>query len=217
MVLHQRGKRLAKCPLAGHSEFVPGRPELSEAWNISAKWLRYFGLHGRREAVISAAVDGPCKVAELADSRESCMVVGTDHGRIVRLRQHLAGEPELVPASVLWNVLGKEVEKQSKWPAIWATSALHSLHGVCLALRDEHRNLYAFDMVTRRMLGRWRLPHHPGRTWNALAGGATHVFITSQDEVGSAPQLWRFSLPNVVAHLFQTRGQARPRGLEARA
>ncbi len=84
---------------------------------------------------------------------------------------------------------------------VWATSILQTLPGgYLLALRDGRRSVHGMHMPTRRVVGRWRLPQQVGRTWTALAGGVSHVVITSQDEQGGNAQLWRFILPKVLRH-----------------
>mmetsp|Transcript_68008 Transcript_68008/g.172096 ORF Transcript_68008/g.172096 Transcript_68008/m.172096 type:complete len:987 (-) Transcript_68008:87-3047(-) len=205
LVLHERGQRLAECDLFGQSDdagSVAAAPEAStpaKVWNISTQWLR--ALDGyMREEVISAAMDPACgseRGSPEFRTNSSCVVVGTNHGRIVRLRKATRKAGELVPADALWNALGETVKPQLA--EVWATSLLQTLPGgYLLALRDGRRSVHAMHMATRRIVGKWRLPDRPGNTWTALAGGSNHLFITSQNDAGSHAELWRFSLPPIL-------------------
>jgi len=221
LVLHERGQRLAECdliqptlptlpPLPSVAAVAGGGRQMAsadansvaaapEVWNISTKWLR--ALDGyMREEVISASMDAECSMRGGAPefrSNNSCVVVGTNHGRIVRLRKHTRHDGELVPADALWNTLGETVKPQIA--EVWATSLLQTLPGgYLLALRDGRRTVHAMHMASRRIVGKWRLPDRPGNTWTALAGGSNHLFITSQNDAGSHAELWRFSLPPIL-------------------
>jgi len=206
LVLHERGQRLAECDLFGQSDdagSVAAAPEAStpaKVWNISTQWLR--ALDGyMREEVISAAMDPACgseRGSPEFRTNSSCVVVGTNHGRIVRLRKATRKAGELVPADALWNALGETVKPQLA--EVWATSLLQTLPGgYLLALRDGRRSVHAMHMATRRIVGKWKLPERPGHTWTALAGGSDHLFITSQSDAGNNAELWRFRLPSALS------------------
>eukprot|EP00446_Apocalathium_sp_SHHI-4_P037963 CAMPEP_0177304086 /NCGR_PEP_ID=MMETSP0368-20130122/6473_1 /TAXON_ID=447022 ORGANISM="Scrippsiella hangoei-like, Strain SHHI-4" /NCGR_SAMPLE_ID=MMETSP0368 /ASSEMBLY_ACC=CAM_ASM_000363 /LENGTH=964 /DNA_ID=CAMNT_0018762665 /DNA_START=115 /DNA_END=3005 /DNA_ORIENTATION=+ len=207
LVLIERGLRLAECDLvfpmngAGAGGHAGAAEEDGKVWNISTKWLRADGTFHNdliSEELISAAIDSDCSTEHATGSGESaCVVVGTNHGRIVRLRRSLDKEGELVPADVLWNVQGTAVKPEIA--EVWATSMLQTLPGgYLLALRDGRRSVHAMHMATRKVVGRWRLPRKAGRTWTALAGGASHVYITSQDDHGGSAELWRIRLPKAL-------------------
>merc|ERR1711957_844087 len=60
-----------------------------------------------------------------------------------------------------------------------------------MALREGQKNVHAIDLEHHRVVGKWSLPEHPGRTWTAIAGGATHLFLASQGEAcRDTPDHW---------------------------
>lgn len=221
LVLHDGGARVAVCELFRGSTEIPSDPKKElpsgvelhasvgngaahsgDAWNVSTKWLRTGAPNGREE-VISASIDSRCESSSGADGESDSklcgMVVGTNQGRIVRLRRHIDGSRELVPESVVWNELGSRATADMLVEEVWATSSLQAiLGGILLALKHQREILYAIHMPTHRILGRWRLPKTPGRVWTSLAGGGTHIFIASQDEGGTSAELWRFALPHAL-------------------
>lgn len=218
LVLHERGQRLAECDLTPvRLPKWPGEPENKKAqellerkrtvgkediiWNISSKWLR--GTESSNEQVISAATDPRgCEKHEGINASSDphaapCLVVGTDHGRILRLRRNANDDRALVPSAALLNWVGKKVK-----PAhleVWATSLLHTLPGgFLLSLQDQRRSILAVDVLSHHVVGRWKLPERPGRIWTALAGGDTHLFVSSEDLNGGSAELWRFVLPKML-------------------
>jgi len=170
-----------------------GHPELKlpkDVWELSGKWLRNFGGGMKPEEIISVVVDSSCHSTASLDERDSCMVVGTSHGRVVAFRPHMSESSELVPAKALWNVLGKAaITEQVRG---LATSLMTSLPGgFVLALREGQQNLHAIDAEKRHIVGKWRLPFHRGRRWTALAGGATHIYLASQGGAcADSPAQW---------------------------
>jgi len=199
MVLHAHGHRVAACQLSPTSADVQRRllegvdEEAGSVWTLSSKWLRDLGDGSKREEIISLSVDTDCQVPGTIDKRDSCVVVGTNHGRMVELRRHLSHNGELVPAGALWNVLGKAALAEQVEGV--ATSLLTAIPGgFVVALREGQRNVHAIDVERKHVVGQWRLPHLSGRTWTAIAGGATDLFIVSQGGVcGDAPEEWKDS------------------------
>mmetsp|Transcript_110741 Transcript_110741/g.352787 ORF Transcript_110741/g.352787 Transcript_110741/m.352787 type:complete len:1159 (-) Transcript_110741:110-3586(-) len=207
MVLHARGHRVAACRLspgeaegadaagAATADSSDGEAEAdadhkNNIWTVSGKWLRDLGDGRKREEVISVVVDTDCPTSDSLDEKDSCVVVGTNHGRMVQLRRHMRHSSELVPAGALWNVLGKAaLEEQVDGLATSLMTAIPG--GLVLALREGQHNVHAIDVQNKKVVGKWRVPQLHGRTWTAIAGGAKHLYLANQGGAcGNIPERW---------------------------
>lgn len=182
LVLYAEGRRVATCrlspPAVSHEAASVDEPA-DAVWAVSGKWLRDLGNGRKKEEVISVVVDMNCEDSASLGRRDSCVVVGTSHGRMVQLRRHMHQSGELVPASALWNVLGKAaLEEQVDGTATSLLTAIPG--GYVLRLGEGQHNVYAIDVEHKRVIGKWRVPQLPGRTWTAIAGGATALYLASQ-------------------------------------
>ncbi len=45
---------------------------------------------------------------------------------------------------------------------------------------EGQHNVHAVDVEHKRVIGKWPAPQLPGRTWTAIAGGATALYLANQ-------------------------------------
>jgi len=220
LVLHQRGQLLAVCDVdfasggratmsskssttlvrASTSVDYPNSSGVDNVgtsdrvWHISDEWLHSSFGTIEQEEVHSMAVYHQCKQAKEFSPNKTypCVVVGTTHGRVVRLRRHLVRDNELVPAGALRDVVAARAEDTEKL----ASGSLHVFHsGYLLTLHRTRNTVQAIDVRNGRLVGEWTLPQQPLRTWTALSGGGNFLYIISQDNDGGNAELWRFPAP----------------------
>jgi len=99
LLLHQRGSRVAGCPLPGAHKPADGS---TKVFGISRKWLQRADVNGFNEGeqVASVSKDPSCLAQKSTALQEGCALVGTTHGRVAKLRL-ATFQKELVPFDII--------------------------------------------------------------------------------------------------------------------
>jgi hypothetical protein len=188
LVLHKKGRQISKCPVGNTAMTVTGNN-----LTVAESWLRDVGYGGQvalqaTETVSSVAADSVCP---------DCVVVGTTHGRLVRMQKGVFTQ-KLVPLAPVRGV--KE-----------APSSLHvTTSGIVLSLHPKKRTLEATTSDGRHM-GAWKIPNAastdaaPG--WTGVCATAQHVYLLGTPS-GGAPELWQFTTPQLIGQADLAAGAA---------
>jgi len=188
-VLHAHGERLAEC-------FLEEAIEAENAvWGVSTNWLR------SDEHVCTVAVDNDCdeEVGSIGGDKNTCVVVGTDKGRMVKTRKNMEVDNLLIAAAILYEDTDMAVDVTQSATAS-TIQILPSGHLLILrdGCRDKCKTIQAVDKDAIAILGEWQLPTCKDRIWSALTGDKGYVYLVSLNMEGHEAQLWRFPLPSVL-------------------
>jgi len=210
-VLHGHGSQIAECSLEVWPSEVDG--DLSQAeeeqgreWELQRMWLQDLGFG--RERMVSLAIDQECNrskslaggamTSRFVPKDRSCVVVGTNHGRIVMLRQRPGHEHQMVPTGALWNGLG--MHRKEEQSVMESSSNLQMMSDSrLLILHDRMRRVKVVHTDSVNIAGDYELPVFAGRVWSGLTGGTQHFYAISRSILGGPDQLWQFPLPQTAS------------------
>jgi len=152
-VLHGQGSKITECSLEAWPSEGDGDPSQADEqqsceWELQRNWLQDVGFG--RERMVSLAIDQECNQSKgLAEGQmtsrfvpkdRSCVVVGTNHGRIVTLAQRPGHKHQMVPTGALWNALG--MHRETEQATVESSSNLQMVSGSrLLILHDQMRRV----------------------------------------------------------------------------
>lgn len=194
IVLHQKGRRLARCALKEasdqHGHIINATAQAHSATDIAGQWLSSRTVAGKVHVVALA------QKRQCTDQKRECLYVGTSDQRIVEMHESVdrEGTRALFPK----RVVGTKISITA--PATGGGMDMIYDRYLGLLQRDGRR-LQVNDLRSGgATAGLWRLPDHPkaptlipeGKTWTAMCAAGEHLYLLSE---GLSPQLWRFPVP----------------------
>merc|ERR1712151_1053940 len=86
------------------------------------------------------------------------------------------------------------------------SGALHVFpDGFLVSLNRQAGSVEAFDVLTGKPIGAWRLPG--ALSWKKLSGGGTSLFLLGQNTTSAELHVVRFALPQVLVQwLYRKQG-----------
>jgi hypothetical protein len=186
VVLHENGRRLARCGLTGPLRRSTHQDAKSSISFLSEDWLKEGDAKTDAEHVQSLAILPHC-----ASHVDGCAYVGTstsgsDPGRVVELQQTIehGAEHNLFPRHLLNAGFNGT-----------AGGSMSIINDRYLALLEQNgRDVKVLDLQRRgAVVNTWSLPDAAStQTWTAMCAMGKHLYFFGK---GPSPQLWQFEMP----------------------
>jgi hypothetical protein len=188
LALHGHGRRLASCALAlaGHD----GESGVGKIDDISSKWLENsqnkHAAEGRMapsqiEKALSVSISPECNGVAGA---ETCMVLGTTHGRVVQLGRH-SNSRALIPTEVLYE------HRENSQP-LPGSGLVRSFNRKYLGVLQPNQNSIRVLDLGKGGLAAGTLQLPLSKPVSSFCAGGGHVYMLTN---GPEPELWRMAVP----------------------
>lgn len=183
VVLHQQGRKLAKCEVKPSKRIKPRSSGMPSVALIAEEWLNDGDVS---KATLPESVQSLAVASKCVGGARSCAYVGTSSERVVEMQQ--TGDGAVTRKYVPHRLLQAKLNGTSG-------SSMDVIHGRYLGfLQQDGRHLQVIDLQKGgAAMDSWHIPSAPNKQgWSAMCASGDNLYFFSE---GQSPQLWRFAVP----------------------